>query len=202
MVEMFWKCRKTFCRVVTLSLFMFVAFSNASHACEQQYRHICQFVEELKTRVRVIVLEDKAVRESLGQAVQEVLDFPRLSKFAMGQYWKDADMRQRDEFQDVYSQYIKKVYVTQLKEFAHHGMKILSVRELGEGKYAVRVRLTHPEHRDDFIVLEFHIVEASTLKISDIRINNSLSISVNQRTMVNEVIQKYGIDGAISHFRR
>ncbi|WP_249549211.1 phospholipid-binding protein MlaC [Anaplasma phagocytophilum] len=201
MVEMFWKCRKALCSVVTVSLFMFMAFSNAGYACEQQYQHICQFVEELRSRIHVIVLEGKAVRESLGQAVQEVLDFPRLAKFAMGQYWKDADIRQRDEFQDAYSQYIKKVYVTQLKEFAHHWMKIMSVRALGEGKYAVRVRLTHPEHRDDFIVLEFHIVEASTIKISDIRINNSLSISINQRTMVNEVIQKYGIDGAISHFR-
>ncbi|MDB1135784.1 phospholipid-binding protein MlaC [Candidatus Anaplasma sp. TIGMIC] len=183
-----------------ISFVFLSAFSNSLNTCTQHVG-ICNFVQELKTEVYAIVQENTDVDRRLEEAVHKVLDFQELSKFVMGRYWKEASAEQRAVFSDRYGRYIKNVYVTQLRTFAHYRMKIMSVREQDSGEYAVRVRFINPEQKDDFVVLEFHVVGATEPKVRDIRFNNSTSVAINQRSVVDGVIKKYGIDGAISHFK-
>ncbi|MCU7611306.1 Tgt2/MlaC family protein [Anaplasma capra] len=161
---------------------------------------VCGFIETLKSRVYSIVSGDEDVDALLEEVVSGVLDLNGIAKFTMGGHWKIADSSQRERFVGTYGRYIKGVYIRQLRKHAFHLMRIMSVRSVGDNAYAVRVRLAKRGHGDDFIVIEFHVVDDGKLGICDMKINNFISTAITQRSIVDDIIKKRGIDGAISHF--
>lgn len=159
-------------------------------------------VEELRTKVHSIITGNGPCQnEELADAVNEVFNFKEMARFILGTHWRTATDEQRQLFTENYERHIRNLYVTQLKRHADHKMKIMLVRQKSGNLYTLRVRMMSPEQRDDFVILEFHVTRKDgRLKINDIKFNNSLSISISQRSVVDSLIQKHGIEGAIEHF--
>ncbi|QJC27976.1 phospholipid transport system substrate-binding protein [Anaplasma platys] len=192
-------------RSLFLAMVMLPAFSTSTglNTCEQHVE-VCSLVEELKARVySILALGGPCQHEELDGAVNEVFNFKEMARFILGTHWKAATSEQRQRFTENYEQHIRNLYVMQLKRHANHKMKIMSVRRKGGDFYSLRVRLMNPEQRDDFVILEFHVTRSdSGLKIDDIKFNNSVSIAISQRSVVDSLIQKRGIEGAIERFAK
>ncbi|WP_037352257.1 MlaC/ttg2D family ABC transporter substrate-binding protein [Anaplasma marginale] len=183
-----------------LALISLGGFTTRFETCSN-HREICGFIETLKARVYSIVSRGgETVEPLLEEVVDSALDLNGIAKFAMGGHWKTADPLQRERFVSTYGRYIRGVYIRQLRMHAFHMMRIMSVRLIDGGTYAVRVRLARRGHGDDFIVIEFHVADNGKLGICDMKINNFISTAITQRSIVDDIIKKYGIDGAIAHF--
>ncbi|MGN7678449.1 MAG: MlaC/ttg2D family ABC transporter substrate-binding protein [Anaplasma sp.] len=175
------------------------AFTKRFDTCSH-HQEVCGFIETVKARLFSIVSDGVDVEERLEEVVDDVLDLEGIAKFAMGGHWKSADPSQRERFTNTYGRYVKGVYTRQLRMHAFHIMRIMSVKQVRDNTYAVRVRLTKKKQGDDFIVVEFHAVNNGKLGICDMKINNLVSIAVTQRSIVDDVIRKHGVEGAISYF--
>ncbi|WP_238523297.1 Tgt2/MlaC family protein [Anaplasma centrale] len=185
---------------VCLAFMSLGGFTTRFETCSN-HREICGFIETLKAQVYSIVSQGgETVDALLEDVVNSALDLNGIAKFAMGSHWKVADSSQRGRFISTYGRYIRGVYTRQLRMHAFHMMRIMSVRLAGDDTYAVRVRLAKRGYGDDFIVIEFHVVDNGKLGICDMKINNFISTAVTQRSIVDDIIKKYGIEGAISHF--
>ena len=183
-----------------ISLVSLGGFTARFETCSN-HQEICGFIEALKARVHSIVSRGgETVDTLLEEVVDGALDLNGIAKFAMGSHWKAANSLQRERFVGTYGRYIRGVYIRQLRMHAFHVMRIMSVRLIDDGTYAVRVRLARRGYSDDFIVIEFHVVDGGKLGICDMKINNFISTAITQRSIVDDIIKKYGIDGAISHF--
>ena len=190
-------------RSVLLAFFLLPAFASSVNTCEQHVE-VCSLVEELRARVYSIVSEEGAcTHESLDAAVNEVFDFKEMARFILGTHWKTATDEQRQRFTENYERHIRNLYVTQLRRHANHKMKIMFVRKQDGDTYSVRVRLVSPDQRDDFVILEFNVTHKDhRLKINDIKFNNSVSIAISQRSVVDGLVQKRGLEGAIDRFSK
>ena len=191
-------CRQVL--VAALSLMLFPAFSSDFNTCTEN-RPVCAFVEDLKTKVYEIVSVNQGVDADLELLTNEVLDLRHMAKFAMGRHWKTATAEQKEQFLAAYGKYISKVYTTQLRTYSSYRMKIMTARANGEDSYAVRVRMVDADNRDDFVMLEFQIaLYDGSFKIKDVKLNNSISLAISHRSLIDKVVEKSGIDGAIARF--
>ncbi|MGN7661599.1 MAG: MlaC/ttg2D family ABC transporter substrate-binding protein [Anaplasma sp.] len=186
--------------LILCGAFVFLgAFTQRFDTCSH-HQEVCRFIEAVKARLFSIVSGGVDVEKLLEEVVDDVLDLEGIAKFAMGSHWKSADPSQRERFTRTYGRYVKGVYTRQLKMHAFHIMRIMSVKQVQSKTYAVKVRLAKKKQGDDFIVVEFDVVDSGKLGICDIKINNLISIAVTQRSIVDDIIRKHGVEGAISYF--
>ncbi|MFV9839185.1 MAG: phospholipid-binding protein MlaC [Aaplasma endosymbiont of Hyalomma asiaticum] len=188
--------------VAVLSLVLFPAFSSSFNTCTEN-RPVCAFVEDLKAKVYEIVSTDQGVDAALELLASEVLDLKHMAKFAMGRHWKTSTAEQKERFLSAYGKYVSKVYTTQLRTYSSYRMKIMTARASSDSTYAVRVRMIDADNRDDFVTLEFQIALCDGyFKIKDVKLNNSVSLAISHRSLIDKMVEKSGIEGAIARFRQ
>ena len=195
------------CRLCFIGLFFM--FNNAfgyddTEACKE-YIKPCYFIIALKNQIEITVREitnraDAYV--SIQSIMDRVLNIRDISKFVAGSYWNSMSTDEQERFIDEYGQYIKRVYTKQLYKYSTYDMSVLSIKNPKKGNYLINTRLSDERDTHNFIIVEFNLITLNDRHLlSDIKINSSISFSINQRNMVKNIINKNGIDGMISYFQ-
>ncbi|CEI85113.1 ABC transporter substrate-binding protein [Ehrlichia minasensis] len=195
------------CKLFVISLFFL--FNNAfgydsTEACNEYVRP-CYFIVTLKNQIEIITqdINNKAeVYASIQSIVDRVLNIREISKFVAGSYWNTMSTDEQEEFIDEYGQYVKRMYSKQLCKYSTYDMSILSVKNPKEGHYLINTRLSNESDDHNFIIVEFNLISTSDgFLLSDLKVNNAISLSVTQRSIIKNIVSKQGIDGMLTYFR-
>ncbi|WDM85369.1 ABC transporter substrate-binding protein [Ehrlichia sp. JZT12] len=184
-------------------------FNNAfgyddTEACKE-YIKPCYFIIVLKNQIEITVREatNRAnAYVSIQSIMDRVLNIRDIARFVAGSYWNSMSTDERERFIDEYGQYIKRIYTKQLYKYSTYDISILSIKHPKKDHYLINTRLSDERDVHNFIIVEFNLIALNDKHLlSDIKINNSISFSINQRTMIKNLINKNGVDGMIAYFQ-
>ena len=193
---------KKFFVLLLCTLFLLALSEGTAAGGCKQHGDICDFIETMRYRVSAITTESCGGDcTSLEDYVSEILDLVSISKFVMGKHWTTANSNQRQRFLDAYGAYIRNAYAAQLRAYAVYHMRIMNTKQIADGRYLTKMRLSDPDNSEDFFILEFHIIDGRQgLRIVDVKINNTISLAGSERSTVDSAIKTHGLDNIIQKF--
>ncbi len=134
-------------------------------------------------------------RRLLGQGFA----LPFISRFVLGRYWRTTTPEQREDYQELFAEYILRTYSNRLGGYAGETFKVTGARPAGKQDILVATRIDRPSGppiKADWRVRIFD----NEYKIIDIMVEG-VSMAVTQRSEFTNVVRSQGIDGLLQALR-
>ena len=163
-----------------------------------------ELIETVANKTLERVRQDKAkikkdpshINVLVNELVLPHFDFERMSKWAMGKYWRKANKTQRTQFIKEFKQLLIRTYATSLSEYSDQTIKYLPFRgKLSSGDVTVRSEVEQPGGFPIPIDYKLHKID-DDWKAYDVKIDE-ISLVANYRTSFSRQIRKSGIDALI-----
>lgn len=162
-----------------------------------------QFIQEISRDAIDTLRQPGTSLEHREQAFRQILydrfDLPFIGRFVLGQYWRDATVEQRQDFDRLFALYVLKTYSQRLGGYAGETMTVVSVRQAGTVDVVVRTRIDRPGGSP--ISADWRVrTSDGKNKIVDVMVEG-ISMALTQRQEFAAVIQRHGLDGLIEILR-
>ena len=132
----------------------------------------------------------------VNELVLPHFDFEKMSKWALGKYWRKAKKDQRTRFIKEFKSLLIRTYATSLSEYSDQVIKYQPFRgNLSSGDVTVRSEVEQPGGFPIPIDYKLHLV-GGDWKAYDVKIDD-ISLIANYRTSFSKQIRKSGIDELI-----
>jgi phospholipid transport system substrate-binding protein len=189
--------------LLALLVFSFSAAGALANAADGDAR---EFIRDLGERA-VDVLRDKqgstfAERES---AFRDILvrgfHIRTISRFALGRYWKSATKEQRKAYNDVFVDFIVRVYASRFDSYNGETFEIMEALESDStDDVTVRTRILRPSGEPPIGVdYRVRIIEGG-YRVVDINVEG-ISMLHTHRIEFASVINRKGMDGFLEELR-
>ena len=131
--------------------------------------------------------------------LRQGFDLPFLGRFVLGRHWRTATPEQRNDFQQVFEEYILRTYSYRLGGYAGESFTVLSARAAGTKDVMVSTRIARPSGPP--VKADWRVrVIADQYKIIDIMVAG-VSMAVTQRSEFASVIKRNGLQGLLTALR-
>ncbi len=161
-----------------------------------------QFMQSLGDDA-IAILADEGLsavqRENkLGRLFDRGFHLPTVSRFVLGRHWRNATQDQRQEYQQVFRDFIVKSYSKRFSSFAGEQLKITNSRAEGKHDTIVFSTIVRPEGKPTRVSWRLRGY-ADGFKIIDV-IVEGVSMLITQRDEFSSVIRNSGgeLDGLIT----
>ena len=163
-----------------------------------------ELIETVATKTLERVRQDKDkikkdpnhINVLVNELVLPHFDFERMSKWAMGKYWRKANKTQRAQFVKEFNQLLIRTYATSLSEYSDQAIKYLPFRgKISSGDVTVRSEVEQPGGFPIPIDYKLHKI-GDDWKAYDVKIDD-ISLVANYRTSFSKQIRQSGIDALI-----
>lgn len=131
----------------------------------------------------------------IGVLVRQDFDLPRIARFVLGRYWRDASEDERAEFTSLFSEYMVRMYSARVAAYTGQSFRILKQRVENETTTVVSTSLTQVSSGEPITVSWRVLKTPDGFKITDIDVGG-VSMVLAQREEMVSVIQQNG--GALS----
>src|SRR6185437_10854289 len=133
--------------------------------------------------------EDRA--KDFRQLLDKNFDMPRISRFVLGRYWKDASDQDKRRFTELFEEYVVRSYAKRFSEYSGETVKITGSRPENEATTLVQSQIIRtngaPPAKVDWRVSKGD----GGFKIVDVDVEG-VSMIVTQREEFSSVIQRTG----------
>lgn len=154
-----------------------------------------QAIAALRAPGRSLEQRETVFRNLLRQG----FDLPFLGRFVLGRHWRTATPEQRNDFQQVFEEYILSTYSYRLGGYAGETFTVLSARAAGSKDTMVSTRIARPSGPP--VKADWRVrVIAGQYKIIDIMVEG-VSMAVTQRSEFASVIKRNGFEGLLTALR-
>ncbi|RLA93655.1 MAG: ABC transporter substrate-binding protein [Deltaproteobacteria bacterium] len=129
----------------------------------------------------------KAERKKLIiNVIEQMVDWDEIARRALGRYWKERNLEEREEFKELFKDLLEKSYSDKLELYG--GEKIKYQGEKIDGNYAiVRTKVVNNQKNID-VSVDFHLIrKGERWLIYDLSIEGVRAVN-NYRVQFNEVI--------------
>ncbi len=161
-----------------------------------------KFVKNMGTQSQKILndskLSEKQKELDYRKFTENIVDSNWVARFILGNHWRDLTPAQREEFQNLYREYLLENYMPKLKDYN----KDLNIEKIVKQKEKVYMVSTKTKDINDRIInVDFRIIEKNgELYITDI-IPEGISFIGSQRSDVNSSINTNGYDKFIKQLK-
>jgi phospholipid transport system substrate-binding protein len=161
------------------------------------------FVAELGSDA-VKAMQDQALSPTdrvkrFGALVRQDFDLPRISKFVLGRYWRDASDREREEFISRFSDYMVRMYSARFASYSGETFRVVKQHVENETTTVVSTSITRTSSGEPVAVGWRVAKTPDGYKITDIDVGG-VSLVLAQRDEISSAIQQNG--GALSGLLR
>ena len=125
--------------------------------------------------------------EKIEAIVDKFFDAEELSKRALGQYWRIFSQEQRAEFQPLFLELIKQVYLK--KSVAYNGEVVTFNQEILKSDTQAEVQTTITSPELNIPVVYFMTRKDASWKVYDVAVEN-VSLVKNYRSQFQSILQK------------
>src|SRR5690348_1377489 len=183
--------RRSFCALVLL---VFCGFAGLSaRAASDPAGFINGLVREALVSLGDRQLSPAARDSKFRTLLEQNFDVPRISRFVLGRYWKDASEQDRQRFQKLFQDYVVRAYAARFTQYtagAKDQFKVTGTRAENEATSIVTSQILRdkgPPIRVDWRVHS----DKGQLKITDVDVEG-VSMALAQREEFASVIQRNG----------
>jgi phospholipid transport system substrate-binding protein len=125
-----------------MTLFLFSLPAYAEQPMDVLQRAIDEGLHLLKKAQKQPLQEREASLERLWEILNGVFDFKEFSKLALGRNWRRFTVRQREEFIDVFSDFVRKVYfVKALEKYKDETVMYVGQELIDDRKARVKIKV-------------------------------------------------------------
>lgn len=135
----------------------------------------------------IAIMEDETLSfgdmaEQFRNLVQQNVDTDRVARFALGRYWNQATPAQREEYQQLFLDYMVKVFASRMGEYAGQKIDIRGVTQDADNQWLVQSVMTSPGTGAPPLQVDWRVRrdESGTYKIVD-AIVEGISLAITQR---------------------
>lgn len=168
---------------------------------EAQETAASQFVRALGDRVIEILKAEVGERrkDKLHEQFTQSFDADSMAKFAAGLYWRRANDRQKQEYLELFSDYVAGLYASRFGEYAGQSFNVTGERMSGEGDVAVSSTIIQDQKPPVKVDFRLRRTEAG-FKIIDVYVEG-ISLLITKRDEFTSVLSREGMDGLIERLR-
>ena len=188
--------------ILTLALVAMTGVASAAYATAQP-GNASQFIHQLGNQAITtlqtpgITLEEREAR--FRGILRQGFDLRFIGRFVLGRYWKQTAPEVRDDYLNLFSEYLLQVYSARLGGYAGETLSVIGERPAGAKDVVVSTRIERPSGPP--IVAEWRVrVTDDRLRIIDVSVEG-VSMVVTQRSEFASVIQRNGVEGLIEVLR-
>lgn len=190
-------------RKIYVAFVFFVAFlvSNFANAVVSE-KDVENFIKNMGTQSQEILnnskLNEKQKEAEYKKFAESIVDSNWVARFILGNHWRELTPAQRDEFQNLYKEYLLGNYMPKLKDYN----KDLNIEKIVKQKEKVYMVSTKTKDINDRVVnVNFRVIEKNDkLYITDI-IPEGISFIGSQRSDINSSINTNGYDKFIKQLK-
>lgn len=127
-------------------------------------------------------------------------DLPLIGRFVLGPHWRRASRDQRNEFQQVFGEYVVKTYSSRLAAFSGETLKVVSERTASRRDVLVFARIDRdkgPPLKTSWRVRR----KNGRHRVIDVMVEG-ISMALTQRDEFSAVIRRDGLKALITRLRR
>jgi phospholipid transport system substrate-binding protein len=135
-------------------------------------------------------LSDEERNKTFRELLDRDFDMPRISRFVLGPYWREASDQEKQQFQKLFEDYVVRSYASRFSEYSGEQVKVTGSRPESETSTLVQsqvVRQNGPPAKVDWRVRK----DNNDFKIVDVDVEG-VSMVLTQREEFSSVIQKSG----------
>jgi phospholipid transport system substrate-binding protein len=135
-------------------------------------------------------LSDEERAKTFRDLLDRDFDMPRISRFVLGPYWREASDQEKQQFQKLFEDYVVRSYATRFSEYSGEQVKVTGSRPESETSTLVQsqvVRQNGPPAKVDWRVRK----QDNDFKIVDVDVEG-VSMVLTQREEFSSVIQRSG----------
>lgn len=187
--------RRAICRGLILTALIAVAGPARAEEAESFVRSVGDAV--------VKVLQQQLPRVETEQQLHavwlEAFDGEGIGRSVMGKNWKKASDAQREEYLQLFPQYVAGLYADQFSDYSGETFAVDGSKPGAEGRTIVNARIERPRGepiRVDFVVR----TDGEPLLITDVKVEG-VSLLVTKRSEFDSVVAQRGIEGLIAALR-
>ncbi len=188
--------------ILTLALVAMTGVASVAYAMAQA-GSASQFIHQLGNQAIAtlqtpgITLEEREAR--FRGILRQGFDVPFIGRFVLGRYWKQTAPEVRDDYLNLFSEYLLQIYSARLGGYAGETLSVLAERPAGAKDVVVSTRIERPS--GPAITAEWRVrVTDSRLRIIDVSVEG-VSMVVTQRSEFASVIRRNGVEGLIEVLR-
>ena len=162
---------------------------------------IRSFSDEAIAKLADNALDERTRKREFKSLLHAGFDLKTIGRFVLGRYWRRTTTEEREEFQELFGQFVVKAYYARLGQYASETLHIGDSRTVGTRDTIVSSEIRTPNAptvRIDWRVRE----RAGEHKVIDV-IVEGLSMAITQRDEFSAVIQRSGgrVEGLIEQMR-
>lgn len=185
-------------RLMVLVLGLAFAGTNAAGAAADASGFIKDLVDTaIKALANKQMSEEERAKE-FRTLLDQDFDMPRISRFVLGHYWRDACDQERQQFLKLFEEYVVRSYAARFSEYSGETVKIVGSRPESETTTLVRSEIVRtngaPPAKVDWRVHK----DDDGYKIVDVDVEG-VSMIITQREEFSSVIERQGGVAGLNH---
>ena len=174
-----------------------------AEASPEAIRGASQFIQWLADQAIAVLGASSSTLETREAEFRRLLSqgfaMPFIGRFVLGRYWRTATPEQREDYQELFAEYILRTYSSRLGGYAGETFNVTGARPAGKQDILVATRIDRPSGpaiKADWRVRVFD----NEYKIIDIMVEG-VSMAVTQRSEFTNVVRSQGFEGLLQALR-
>ena len=162
------------------------------------------FVENLGTQAAVLLAPGAGngpakQRAALRNLIRDSFNLELTSQFVLGKFWNEATVAQRDEFQDLFTEYLLNNYVRHIGNYKAETLTVIGSNVVGDRDVLVATSIESLDGQTN-PVWRVRVSDGGDYKIIDISVDG-VSLALTQRREFASVVNRRGLDGLLNMLR-
>tara|TARA_B100000902_G_C27018963_1_gene768623 strand:- start:74 stop:691 length:618 start_codon:yes stop_codon:yes gene_type:complete len=189
-------------KVVLLNFFLLVSFVGSAYAQEDPDTLVKKTIEDILETVRndpdVQAGKIGRIKEIMEDKVAPHIDFPRMTRLAVGRSWRDATKEQKKALVREFHELLMRSYAAAFKMYQGIVVETRSLPrvEPEEKQVTVNTLVRLPGGAPPLSVDYDLLRSGESWKVYDVRVDGA-SLVINYRSVFAQEIQKGGLDGLL-----
>ena len=177
--------------LVLLLLASFAAPSYGAQACGDARAFIAELTQKALRLGSDETVSVADRQQGIERLLDEDFDLPRIARFVLGRYWRDATDGERAEFTDRFSDYMVKMYSQRFASYSGETFRVVKQRPENETTTLVGTEITRSSTGEPVAVGWRVAKTPEGYKITDIDVGG-VSLVLAQRDEIASAIQQNG----------
>ncbi len=189
-------------------LFLAIGFTSIAsvpaHAAtdKQAAAYISEIGDDAITIIKDKSLSKPEKAKQLETIFNNSVDFPWVSRFVMGRFWREASDAQRTRYTDLYQKFLVLHYAQLFSEYTGGSFKILSTRNDGDNEYTVSMQIQSGADQGEPVLIDYKVrATGKNFQIFDVTIEG-VSMLSTQRSEFASILNNKGIDYLIEQLEK
>ncbi|MBW1895013.1 MAG: ABC transporter substrate-binding protein [Deltaproteobacteria bacterium] len=190
-------------RSFILAVLLLILFQTSAWA-DQPINDLKTPVEKIMTLLKASKSQNKekqeAIRIKVMQIIRDTFDFHEISRRTIARHWKDFSAQQKDEFADIFAEFLGSSYYEKIRDsYTVEDIIYDSEEIVSDNKALVKTRI--PRETGDIPIYYRMMLKNGKWKVYDVIIEK-ISLVKNYRTQFRSILRKESPEQLIERLKK